>query len=283
MSGQMASLRTFLNQRGPTDAASDASRVIVVAGGKGGVGTSTVASLLAVGLARRGERVLLVDGSQGWLHMLFGLDDVRGLAAVRAGTAAPADLVVQIRDGLDLLPAGPGDEALLLDAGPMERRALARKLGALYPRYDVVLIDAGSRLASVIEACALGADRLVAVTTAERLSVASAYALLKALRGRYPDLRRQLVVSREDPDRARPVVACLEDAAARFDTGAIEHLGTVPVDARLVVGLEGTRPIQHTAPEAPAARAAMEMAASIQHELHTRAAATGGDRVVSST
>ena len=62
---------------------------MVFASGKGGVGTSTMAALMAVGLARRGEQVLLIDGSQGWLHMLFGITETRGLSAVRAGRATP--------------------------------------------------------------------------------------------------------------------------------------------------------------------------------------------------
>lgn len=281
MSGQIQSLRRFLDQRPDGGAERAGERVLVVAGGKGGVGTSTFASLLSVGLARRGERVLLVDGSQGWLHMLFGLPDARGLAAVRAGQATPADLVVQVRDGLDLLPAGLGDEALLLDAGPMERRSLARKLGALYPRYDVVVIDAGCRLASVLEACELGAERLIAVTSGERLSVASTYALLKGVHSRHPQLRRQVLVNREAPERATPVIRCMEEATARFGIGPLEHLGTIPPDARLVVGLEGVRPVQVTPPDTPAAQATLEMAARIQEELQARRAGPEGERLAS--
>ena len=280
MSRQIESLRRFVS--GARDGTSPGSEnVVVFASGKGGVGTSTMAALMAVGLSRRGERVLLIDGSQGWLHMLFGISETRGLAAVRSGHATPRELLIQIREGLDLLPSSLGDESLLLDAGPMERRALARKLGELYPAYTAVLVDAGSRLASVLEACELGANRLVTVTTGERLAVAAAYGLMKGVRQRYPALPRDVLINREDDQSARPVWHCIEEASQRFESGAIRHLGTVPIDGRLIVGLEPTRPIQHTPPEAPAAQATLEIAARLQADLNRPAASRSGDRLAS--
>jgi Mrp family chromosome partitioning ATPase len=46
---------------------------LLVASGKGGVGTSIVAALTAMSAAERGERVLLIDASEGsgTLHHLF--------------------------------------------------------------------------------------------------------------------------------------------------------------------------------------------------------------------
>ena len=179
------------------------------------------------------------------------------------------------------MPSALGDEALLLDVGPMERRALARKLGELYPNYTAVLIDAGSRLASVLEACELGANRLVTVSTGERLSVAAAYALMKGVRQRFPSLPRDVLINRESDQSARPVWHCIDEATQRFGIGDVRHLGTVPIDGRLIVGLEPTRPIQHTPPEAPAAQATLEIAARLQAELNRSTAPRSDDRLAS--
>ncbi|HLL23388.1 MAG TPA: P-loop NTPase, partial [Kofleriaceae bacterium] len=50
-------------------------RIIAIAGGKGGVGKSTVAVNLATAIARRGQRVVLVDGDLGAanLHTMLGI------------------------------------------------------------------------------------------------------------------------------------------------------------------------------------------------------------------
>src|ERR1043165_6429481 len=59
-------------------------RIIAVAGGKGGVGKSTIAANLALALGRLGHRVTLVDADLGAanLHTMFGLlNPTNGLAA----------------------------------------------------------------------------------------------------------------------------------------------------------------------------------------------------------
>ena len=62
MTTPLDSLRAFVARNGGSAAYEGASGVILVSAGKGGVGTSTVASLLAVAAAARGMRTLLVDG-----------------------------------------------------------------------------------------------------------------------------------------------------------------------------------------------------------------------------
>jgi flagellar biosynthesis protein FlhG len=54
-------------------------RVISIGGGKGGIGKSLVATNLAIELARRGERVVLIDADLGGanLHTCLGMDQPR--------------------------------------------------------------------------------------------------------------------------------------------------------------------------------------------------------------
>ena len=74
---------------------------------------------------------------------------------------------------------------------------LLRRVSGLYERFDLVVVDGGSRLDSVMAACAAGAGRLVGVTTPDRIAQAAVYALLKVTRGRFGALPTELVV-RED-------------------------------------------------------------------------------------
>jgi len=61
-------------------------RVIAVTGGKGGVGKTSVAVNLATALARRGRRVVLMDGDLGLANadVLLGLSPPYTLAHVLA-------------------------------------------------------------------------------------------------------------------------------------------------------------------------------------------------------
>ena len=54
---------------------------LLVASGKGGVGTSIIAALMALTAAERGKRVLLIDAceSGGSLHHLFGVRPTHSL------------------------------------------------------------------------------------------------------------------------------------------------------------------------------------------------------------
>jgi flagellar biosynthesis protein FlhG len=63
-------------RRGPSPRAPPARRVISIGGGKGGIGKSFVAANLAMELARRGARVVLVDADLGGanLHTYLGME-----------------------------------------------------------------------------------------------------------------------------------------------------------------------------------------------------------------
>jgi len=132
-------------------------RVVAVANQKGGVGKTVTVATIASGLARRGQRVLLVDGDpQGNLSQLFGVNDKRPelgdlLEALSGGGDAAAPTRIKIDDyiakrvklRLDLLPVHR--RRLRTELGD-ERIARAEKgfafcLERLEARYDWILVD----------------------------------------------------------------------------------------------------------------------------------------------
>ena len=87
---------------------------VLVTGGKGGVGKTTVAANLGVEMANAGKRVLIVDLDLGLanLNVLLGLDAPRTLEDALAGAARPEDCVVPGPGGVHVLPAGSGTERM---------------------------------------------------------------------------------------------------------------------------------------------------------------------------
>ena len=77
--------------------------VVAVGSGKGGVGTSTIAALLAATMAEQGHRVLLIDAAQrvGGLHHLLGVEPSGTLGQLR-GEREPHQLLVPIAERLSL-------------------------------------------------------------------------------------------------------------------------------------------------------------------------------------
>ena len=146
------------------------SRTIAVYGAKGGVGTSTMAYNLAVGMARpRVHRVALIDGS-----MQFG--DLRALLQVpptsRSMVDLPTDHLTQAEiaevmysdaNSVDILLAPPRVE----DAEMITVRDFEKILSLVRRMYNIVVIDTPTSVSDLTLAYFDSADTIVQVVTGE--------------------------------------------------------------------------------------------------------------------
>jgi MinD-like ATPase involved in chromosome partitioning or flagellar assembly len=226
------------------------AHVVIVAGGTRGVGASVLAAMIAVALAEPRHRVLLVDGAghHAAQHRLFGV-------RVEGGASAPIPLL----SGLDLLPA------LLGAASTAGGRASHQLAAAWEGGYDLVLIDAGSRLAAVLAACE-GGSRMIAVTTGDQVAAAAGYALAKAATAAFPTLPVHVVVTRHDAPAAPAAPAAydqLRAGAELFLRRPLGLLGTVPDDLCLRRAITGGMTIDDAAVGSPAAVAAGHVGAQL--------------------
>ena len=159
---------------GPTGGGGDdedgRAKVVLLAGAKGGVGTTTVATHLALDVARTVASldVCLID-----LDLEKG--DVPGLLEVRhrigvadlakvADDLSPgtiADAVTRHESGVDLLLA-PLD---IRDVEAVTPRALRQVVSALRRQYDLLIIDAGAHVTPVQATAVELADDVIVVVT----------------------------------------------------------------------------------------------------------------------
>lgn len=250
------SLKAFVAAGGGRDASHRVVAGVVVFGaGKGGVGTSMLAGLVALQAARRGATVLLVDADEtvGSLHLMFGVQgEIPGLGTLRGGDVMPEDLLRSVAPGLTLFPGGGGGLDATLSVAAAERRMLLRRVAGLYERYDLVVVDGGSRLDSVMASCAAGAERVVCVTTADRIAQAAAYALLKVVRGRFGDLSAELVVNRAADAAARAAHGLVKAASVSFLEADVDYGGGVPEDSELADLLAAGGSLADSDPQGPA-------------------------------
>lgn len=207
-------------------------QVLVVGSGKGGVGKSVLSVVLGQALAAEGHRVLLFDADQnlGNLHVVLGVRPVARRESLLQGAAEPAELVQPIGPNLWLLAGDSGAEGYdQLDA--LEKARLDHRLSMLYDRFDIVLADAGAGLDSVARTAALRASRLVVVTNPEPAALSDAYALIKLMHQRQPDLPVDVLVNRafDDAD-GHAAFAKLAAASERFLRRGLRFLGAVPED-----------------------------------------------------
>ena len=266
MSTQLDTFRRYVTAN-PVAAAAPDRRVIMVGSGKGGVGTSTVAALLGITAAASGLEVLLVDADErmGCLAWLLGVHPERTHASLLGGGPTPEQLVARVGETLSLLPIGGTAIEPELTSG--QRRALLRRVESIYARYDLVVVDAGSRLESIHTICAYGPGRLLAVTGADRISVAATYALVKAVGTRFPATKLEVLVNRLDGTSSLATFAEIRTATGEFLRSDVGFAGSVPDDESLRAGVGAGMPVQEAAVGSPAAAACQQIGIRIGREV----------------
>lgn len=185
-------------------------RLVAIAGGKGGIGKSVLATTLGVELARRGLRTLLVDLDFGGpnLHTLLGMAcpretlsefvsrQVNGLPELAVPTPVPA---------LSLIPGARNavqDASLLCQ----QRARLLRATAGLTA--EVVVLDLGAGTHHNVVDFFLEATHALLVVVPEPTSVENAYRFLKAaflrcLKHANPDETTRALILEATRDGAR--------------------------------------------------------------------------------
>ena len=176
-----------LDSESPTANPPRQTRVLCLASGKGGAGTSILSLNLAVALANKGERVALVDGDYGLgqLEILCDRRPTVDLEDVLSGRITPQEALVEGPQGIRLLAgshAARMNEAWLV--GPATDELLAQVVVELRDSrvVDWILVDAGSGLTARSQTLAAVADGMILVSTTEHAAIAASHALLSHLR-----------------------------------------------------------------------------------------------------
>ncbi len=158
------------------------ARVMAVTSGKGGVGKTFLSANLAAALARRGERVLVLDADLGLanLDVALNLAPKVTLHDVFTHQAALDDAIVPAPGGFSVLLAGSG----LVEYSrltPDVRERFQAVIDSIAPRYDWVLLDTGAGISDVVLYAVSLADEVLLVTTPDPASLTDAYATVKVL------------------------------------------------------------------------------------------------------
>lgn len=272
---------------GGSDPAStpDSPKIWAIGGGKGGVGKSVVASNLAVSMARRGQRVVIVDGDLGGANLdtLFGCQRPARTLADFFERRVQHLADVAVPTGIDGLELVAGDADTLGSANPVhaQKQKLVRHLRTL--PCDLVIVDLGAGTSFNTLDLYLAADVGIVVATAEPTSVQNAFAFIKTATLRVleqrtgvrrrghddtslrrvanegPDARAalvratSLVVNRAQPAEGRRVANLMHDLAGRFLGGQVRLRATVHEDPAVARSIRAMRPVVLLDPDTRAA------------------------------
>ncbi len=233
-----------------------APRTIAFASGKGGTGTSVLALNVAILLAKRGERVVILDGNFGLgnLNQLLGPSPRYDLRHVLAGERRLRDILLRGPHGLLIIPAGSG-VAELANLDESGREMLLEQLEEIEQGVDFLLIDAGAGISDTVLNLIMASDETIVVTRQEPTALTNAYALMKVIVQHRPTYPFHLLIN---------LVKNAAQAQLIYDSLAqilIKFLGYRPGYAGFVVGDANVRrsvmrqvPFVLEAPWSPAAK-----------------------------
>lgn len=217
------------------------SEVIVITSGKGGVGKTTTTANLGVGLAKRGNKVALIDTDTGLrnLDLLLGLENriMYDLVDVVTGRVPYRKALVRHKkyETLYLLPTSQ-----VRDKSSVNGQQLVDICNEMRGEFDYILIDCPAGIEQGFKTAIAAADYAIVVTMPEISAVRDADKIIGELNRADKD-HIKLIVNRI---RSHMVESGdMLDMDDINDILAIECIGQVPDDELVVTSTNRGEPV----------------------------------------
>lgn len=254
--------------------------LITIASGKGGVGKTWFASTLAHAMAFKGKRILLFDGDLGLanIDVQLGLTPLVDLANVVSGRVPFSEAVTPFEGGalsfdeedipeatrrsagFDVLAGRSGSGTL----GSLSRAQLAEMVHSLKnvaEDYDYVICDLAAGIDNAAKMLSTPSGRIYVVLTDEPTSLTDAYAFIKVMTMRYPDIPVEIVVNMaEDKAEGRRTFGTLAKACENFLSFEPKLAGIVHRDPNVKATIRQQAPIITRFPQSRAGKDVREIA-----------------------
>jgi len=268
-------LNSQKDQRKPDALIKPVGKVLAITSGKGGVGKTFISANLAAALAKRGQRVLVLDADLGLanidvvlnLHPKFTLHDVF------TGKCQLEEAIIKVAGGFSVLLAGSG----MVEYSHLTtqvRESFMKIVLNLVPHYDIILLDTGAGISDVTLFAASLAAEILVVATPEPTSLTDAYATIKVLVGQQKrELIRLLINQTARLGDGRAITTQLQQVMDRFvksDAGQklkLVHIGDIPSDPCVRQAVMRRQLLIRSVPSCPAALAISQLAVKIEETL----------------
>ena len=248
------------------------ARVITVTSGKGGVGKSNVSVNLAIQMSRLGKRAVILDAD-------FGLANIEVMLGMRPQYNL-ADMMFRGKDVKDIICTGPEDIGFISGGSGLREMtnlnkdqilSLVRTMYELDHYADVVIIDTGAGISDTVIELVASSSEVLLVATPEPTSITDAYALLKTLH-RHDGFEAgstsiKMIGNRiQSYEEGKELYLKLNTVVNKFLGMEMEYLGAIPYDEYLPRVVMQQQPVSLAYPDAPSARAMLELAMVLEDE-----------------
>jgi flagellar biosynthesis protein FlhG len=212
---------------------SSSPTVLSVTSGKGGVGKTSIVVNIAIVLASRGKKVLVLDADLGLANVdvMLGLTPKLTIKHVLDGQCSLDEIILDGPGGIKIIPASSGIQELS-ELKPEQQMNIMNALDHFEGDIDFMLVDTGAGISKNVMYFNAASQRIIVVATPEPTSITDAYALIKVLCRQYGIKRFDLIVNNvTSKAEGEQVAEKLSLVCERFlGDVALEILGSIPHD-----------------------------------------------------
>jgi flagellar biosynthesis protein FlhG len=207
------------------------ARLLVLSGGRPGVGATLLAMKLAEVLASEALRVLLIDADlyRADIADQCQLTAAHGIHDVLRGQKSIHEVLQRGPAGIQIVPGAASVEARA-SATDRAIQRLIRQLPTLAKHADWLIVDAGNQPTALAARLWSVADDLLLVTAPDVVAVMDTYALIKTLISKHTPHRSVSLVVNQSPDDATAldVHRRIDQSCRRFLGLAVEFTACIP-------------------------------------------------------
>lgn len=241
-------------------------KVIAVSAGKGGVGKSNVSVNLAVALAQKNRKVLLLDADLGLanIDIMLGLSTKFNLSHVIQGTCHLTDILLTGPYGIRIVPAASGTE-YMTQLTPAEHAGIIDSFNELTDDFDYMIIDTAAGISDTVLSFVRSSQEVIVVVCDEPTSLTDAYALIKVMSKRYEWSHFRVLANMVRSVRnGKELFNKLYRVAEQFLDVQLDYLGAIPFDEHVHDAVKKQKAVLDLFPNCSAAKAFQQLSTNVE-------------------
>ena len=243
-----------------------AVKVIAVTSGKGGVGKTSVSLNVAVALAQKGQKVLVLDADLGLanLDIMLGLRATKNLSDVISGACQLDDILLEGPHQINIIPATSGMQSMV-NLSSKQQAGLIHAFTDLKTPCDVLIVDTAAGISSTVLNFSCASQYILLVVSDDPSSITDAYALMKLLSRQYGVFHFKVVVNMaRDVSSGVELFMKLRKVAENFLDVALELVANVPFDEALRKSVRRQRSVVDMLPQSLSSNAYKKLASQVE-------------------